>query len=80
MLAEFGRGSKGLPNHVIQFAEDILAPLGFEVSSVDASDYEGATIVHDLNIPIPRELVEQFDIVWDGGTLEHVLQLSCRTR
>jgi hypothetical protein len=39
---------------------------------MDASDYEGATIIHDLNKPIPQNLVGQYDLVWDGGTLEHV--------
>jgi SAM-dependent methyltransferase len=40
--------------------------------SMDASSYEGATVIHDLNQPIPRELEESFDVVIDGGTLEHV--------
>lgn len=42
------------------------------VSSMDASGFEGATIVHDLNQPVPAELEERFDMVIDGGTLEHV--------
>lgn len=61
-----------LPRKAQLFAEDLLAPLGYEVTSMDASAYEGASIVHDLNKPIPPELSERFDIVWDGGTLEHV--------
>lgn len=43
-----------------------------EVLACDASDYEGATIIHDLNIPVPKEFYERFDTVIDGGTLEHV--------
>jgi hypothetical protein len=42
------------------------------VDSVDNSAYEGATIVHDLNEPIPSALDGAFDLVYDGGTLEHV--------
>jgi len=38
----------------------------------DASDFEGAGIVHDLNQPVPAELEQKFDVVIDGGTLEHV--------
>jgi hypothetical protein len=43
-----------------------------EVSSLDYSPYEGATIIHDLSQAIPPGLKGQFDIVVEGGTLEHV--------
>lgn len=43
-----------------------------EVSSMDISDYEGAEILHDLNQPIGEELKEKFDVVLDGGLLEHI--------
>jgi hypothetical protein len=42
------------------------------VSACDASAYEGAQLVHDLNLPVPAEMKERFDVVIDGGTLEHV--------
>jgi SAM-dependent methyltransferase len=45
------------------------------VSSMDISDYEQATIVHDLNFPTPANLHEKFDVVIDGGTLEHVFHV-----
>jgi hypothetical protein len=45
------------------------------VDSIDASDYEGATIVADMNQPIPAELHEKYDLVYDGGTLEHVFNV-----
>ena len=55
------------------FAEPLLVALGArEVRSLDASGYEGATDVHDLNEPVPVELHERFSAVIDGGTLEHV--------
>lgn len=43
-----------------------------DVSSLDCSPYEGATIIHDLSQPIPSELKGKFDVVVEGGTLEHV--------
>jgi hypothetical protein len=43
-----------------------------EVSSLDYSPYEGANIIHDLSQPVPSELKGQFDVVVEGGTLEHV--------
>jgi hypothetical protein len=42
------------------------------VSSCDFSGYEKATLIHDLNVPIGPEWHERFDVVIDGGTLEHV--------
>lgn len=51
--------------------------LGFEtVHSLDVSPYENPSIVHDLNSPIPAELYQQYDVVFDGGTLEHIFAIS----
>ena len=53
--------------------EELLKNLGASsVSSMDVSAYEGASIVHNLNQPIPEDLKLSFDVVYDGGTLEHV--------
>lgn len=62
------------PSSKIQFWHN----LGFEsVRSLDNSDFEGAEIVWDLNLPVYDSLVEQFDVVFDGGTMEHVFNTSC---
>jgi hypothetical protein len=42
------------------------------VDACDLSDYEGATLLHDMNLPVPPEKCGQYDVVIDGGTLEHV--------
>ncbi len=55
-----------------RFAEFLRALGAQQVDSVDASPYEGATLVHDLNQPIPAEWESHYDVVVDGGTLEHV--------
>lgn len=56
-----------------EFAEPFLKALGAkEVRAIDYSDYEGAEIIHDLNNPVPPDLREQFDTVFDTGSLEHV--------
>jgi hypothetical protein len=55
------------------FAEPVFLALGAtSVRSLDASDFEGAEFVHDLNQPVPDEMKGNFDLVFDGGTLEHV--------
>jgi len=59
------------------FADEFLSRiLGAEqVSIVDYSTYENATIVHDMNSPIPELFFNTFDAVIDGGTLEHVFNV-----
>ena len=55
------------------FAEPLFLSLGAKkVESLDFSGFEGATFIHDLNQPIGDNLRERFDLVYDGGTLEHV--------
>jgi SAM-dependent methyltransferase len=51
--------------------------LGFtDSAAVDASDFESADHVFDLNRPdLPEELAERFDVIIDGGTLEHVFHV-----
>src|SRR5262245_37035172 len=58
------------------FAESLFALLGAkQVSSVDASDYERATHIHDFNQPLPTSLANRFSVVHDGGTIEHVFNI-----
>jgi hypothetical protein len=47
-----------------------------EVLALDANGFEGAEIVHDLNVPISPALRDSFDVVFDGGTLEHVFSIK----
>ncbi len=55
------------------FAEPFFESLGAKTcESMDYSTYEGATYIHDMNEPLPAEHREKFDLVFDGGTLEHV--------
>ena len=55
------------------FAEPFFRMLGAQtINSIDYSDYESATVVHDLNCPLPPDLRARYDVVFDGGTLEHV--------
>ncbi len=63
-------------------AERLDAPAFFRTLGVerclalDVSSYEGAEIVHDLNRPEPPSAHHgSADIVFDGGTLEHVFHL-----
>lgn len=58
------------------FADFVFTALGAQqVSSIDASEFEGAHYVHDMNSPIPGDMKERFDLVYDGGTLEHIFNV-----
>ena len=46
--------------------------LGCNISSADYSDYEGAELVHDFNTALEERCYGKYDLVIDGGTLEHV--------
>lgn len=55
------------------FAEDVFeTSFGSKIHSLDAFDYEGAEIIHDMNCPIPKELKGKYSCVVDGGTTEHI--------
>jgi len=63
------------------YAESLFRELGAKsVDSIDASEFEGATIVADLNKPLPADLRRRFSVVFDGGTLEHVFDVATALR
>jgi hypothetical protein len=63
------------------FAEPLLKLLGAQqIRSLDASSYEGASIVHDMNLPVPADLRGAFSAVVDAGTLEHIFAFPTAIR
>jgi hypothetical protein len=63
------------------YAEEFLRTLGAQATcSIDASGYEGASLVHDMNLPIAAELRGKFSAVIDGGTLEHIFNFPTAIR
>lgn len=45
---------------------------GTTTDSLDISDYEGATVLLDMNAPIDARFKGQYDTIIDSGTLEHI--------
>lgn len=76
MFERFGSPVTDAEVHAIlhhAYSENLFKQLGAsQVDSIDASDYEGASIIHNLNDPIPPELQRQYSCVVDFGSLEHV--------
>ena len=47
-----------------------------DLHSLDYSAYQGADFIHDLNVPVPKEMHGSFDSVLNIGTLEHVFDIK----
>ncbi|MGY4286395.1 SAM-dependent methyltransferase [Bradyrhizobium sp. LM2.7] len=59
------------------FCEPLLRKLGAEnVTSIDASAFEGASFIHDFNRPIPESLHKRFDTFLDFGSIEHIFDVA----
>jgi hypothetical protein len=64
-----------------RYADKLFSLLGAkEIVSVDYSDFERATLVHDMNEPLPKEHNARYDFVFDGGTLEHIFNYPIALR
>jgi len=60
-------------NQTNGYAENLLTCLGAkEIHSFDKSGYESATHLHDMNRELPERFKEQYTMVLDGGSLEHI--------
>jgi len=62
-------------NRMLTDTEYFLS-LGFKsVDSMDVSEYEQATIICNLNEEIPQNLRDKFDVIYDGGSTEHMFNV-----
>jgi SAM-dependent methyltransferase len=74
-IAAYGNNSKKFDEVLFkdEYSEPLFEILGAKtVHSMDYSNYENATIIHDMNLPFPSELKSKFSVIVDGGTLEHI--------
>ena len=66
----------GLDLRIPTYQEPLLKLLGVvDLTVIDYSSFEGANYIHDLNYPVSANLSGRFDLVIDGGTLEHIFNL-----
>lgn len=76
-----GRGDPRERPTAPDYAEWVLRRLGAEVvDSIDVSNYEGATILHDLNAPLPPEHHQKYTTVLECGTIEHIFNFPTAIR
>ena len=78
-LSFFGYSSNNVKEIITKdngFAEGLFRLFGSQnIDSLDASDYEEASIIHDLNQPISNRYKNKYDLVLDSGTIEHVFNV-----
>jgi hypothetical protein len=53
-----------------------MSLLGMKATVLDISVSRGFEIVQDLNGPLAPELIDRFDIIFDGGTMEHCFNIG----
>ncbi len=77
-LAEMG--IEATPEDIFQedgYCETYLKTIGWpKLKSVDFSDVDGAEYVFDLGGTLPRNMRRKFDLVYDGGTTEHIFDIA----
>ena len=65
--------------NVYDYSENLFTNLFEEkwkyifVDSMDNSDYEGASIIHNLNNPFNSS--KKYQYIYDGGTIEHIFNI-----
>lgn len=63
------------------YSEQFFKALGFdEIDSLDASNFENATVIANLGKPLPKKHHGKYDYVYDGGTVEHVFEFPTAMR
>ncbi|WP_299672867.1 hypothetical protein [uncultured Roseobacter sp.] len=81
LIESLGRlGINATPEDIFQpdgYCETYLETIGWpQLDSLDFTDAEGAEYVHDLNRALDDRLSGRFDLVYDGGTTEHVFDIA----
>lgn len=87
MQLEGWAGSHGvklqIPAHANNPMNDVqfFRALGFDrVHSLDIKSADNSDFIHDLNQDIPRHLHGIYDLVLDGGTMEHIFDTTAVLR
>jgi SAM-dependent methyltransferase len=73
--------NRSVPRDDLVSDRAIFASLGeTRVRAVDVNGYEGAEIVHDLNVPVPASLHAIADVIVDGSTLDNTFDVAAALR
>jgi len=79
LLCKYNFSSLVNKYNVYDYSENLFRNLYEEkckyiyVDSMDNSDYEGASIIHNLNNPFNSS--KKYQYIYDGGTIEHIFNI-----
>lgn len=65
----------GRLNRLVE-SRSLFKALGIEADFFDINASRGFEIVLDLNQPLPTQFAGQYDLVYDGGTMEHCFNVG----
>ncbi len=68
-------GLEGQLDRIIE-TEHFISLIGGQITFLDINKVRGNEIIQDLNKPLDTALAGKFDIVYDGGTLEHCFNIG----
>jgi SAM-dependent methyltransferase len=68
-------GLVGMLPHVRDTAA-LFAACGIAMEVIDIAELRGGERIVDLNLPLPDDMVEAYDLVIDTGTLEHCFNVG----
>jgi len=68
-------GLAGRMSRVVE-SRSLFAALGIAADFLDIHASRGFEIVADLNEPVPADLHGRYDLVYDGGTMEHCFNVG----
>lgn len=75
ILKNYSAGNSDRTYNNNDYCEQFFIDLGFQsVDTMDNSSYEGASIIHNLNHPLPADH-KLYDYIFDGGTTEHIFNM-----
>ena len=58
-------------------SRELFQSFGFDhYDDIDFTTAEKCTIVHDMNLPIPANLHDSYDLVFEMGTMEHIFDVK----
>lgn len=73
LFERFGFPAENIIKRDNRYSEPFLTILGAKkIESFDASNYEGATNICDMNLPIESQYKEKYSLMIDSGSLEHI--------
>ncbi len=83
-MHDYPSGNEPMPADVKSadgYSDPLYGILGARnVQTVDVSDYEKASLIHDMNVPVPQSWHQTYSCVIDSGTLEHVFNFPVAIR